>query len=803
MLKKVVSVLTVGSIEVDPRASSAFRVRLATSRLLVACLLVIGIASAVASGQTPNASRRVAGVVVDQTGAAVSGAKVVVARAANPVGQTESGADGSFSFTLPADRYTLSISAPGFNTSTEPVDLSGGDREYAALVLNISASAAIVTISGDQPYAPASITSATKTSTPLLDVPQSVSVVKREQIADQMMTSIADVVRYVPGVTAHQGENNRDDVVIRGNRSSADFYRDGVRDDVQYYRDLYNLESVEALKGPNAMAFGRGGGGGVINRVTKEAGFAPHRAFSVNGGSNYNRRLTGDIGQPLGKRTAFRLNGVYENSDSFRKFVRLNRVGLNPTFTFLPDAKTRVTVSYEFFRDRRTADRGITSFQGRPAEMPISTFYGDPEKSRVAANVNIVSGSIDRVFGNLIFRNRTNYGDYDRFYQNYVPGTVNAAKTLVTLTAYNNATRRRNFFNQTDLIYSLNTGRIKHTIVGGTEFGDQLTTNFRMTGYFNNVTTSYLAPYSDPEISVPITFRQSATDANNHLRLGLGAAYIQDQIEISRYIQVTAGVRFDYFGLKYFNDRTGEHLRRIDRLVSPRFGVVLKPFAAMSIYGSYSMSHLPSSGDQFASLTTVTQQVKPERFTNYEVGAKWDIRRGLSVTAAAYRLDRSNTRSTDPNNPLAIIQTGKQRSEGFEAGLTGSLTRKWIVSGGYAYQNARITSATAAALAGKQVGQVPHNTLSLWNKYAVTNKLSAGLGLVYRSDMFAAVDNTVILPGYVKADAALFYNISENWRLQAHFENITNVRYYANADSNTNITPGTPRGVKVGLTARF
>jgi catecholate siderophore receptor len=302
---------------------------------------------------------------------------------------------------------------------------------------------------------------------------------------------------------------------------------------------------------------------------------------------------------------------------------------------------------------------------------------------------------------------------------------------------------------------------------------------------------------------VPVTWRQNATDADNHLRLNLGAAFVQDQVEFTKWLQAIVGVRYDHFGLTYHNNRNGQELSRVDRLVSPRFGLVVKPVTAVSLYGSYSVSYLPSSGDQFSSLTAITQQVKPEKFTNYEGGLKWDIRPGLFLSSAVYRLNRTNTRATDPNDPTRIIQTGSQRTDGFEVGLSGNITRAWTMTGGYSWQNARITSATTAAVAGKQVGQVPHNNLSLWNKYNFTSKFAAGLGLIYRSDMFATVDNTVVVPGYLKADAAVYYTISEHWRLQANIENITNKRYFVNADSNTNISPGAPRSVKLGLTARF
>ncbi len=744
------------------------------------------------------------GRVLDQNHAAVAGAKVtVVAEGQATAYSAITDQNGEFSLTLEPAEYTVKISANGFSEFSQAFNIRQNNSDSLEIVLSVAGSSATVNVVDAGDYQTKTVTSATKTITPLRDVPQAITVITKEQFTDQAFQSLGDAFRYTPGLAVHQGENNRDQVIIRGQNTSADFFLNGVRDDVQYYRDPYNLERLETLKGPSALVFGRGGGGGVINRVTKEADFSPLREISLTGGSFYNRRITGDFDQPFGNRTAFRLNGVYENSDSFRRFVFLRRFAINPTVTFVPDSKTRITLSYEFARDRRTADRGITSFQGRPADIPISTYYGNPDDSFVKSNVNIFSGAIDHQIGKLNIHNRTTYGDYDRMYQNYVPGAVNVAKTLVALSAYNNATKRKNLFSQTDLTYNTSTGRIRHTLLGGFELGRQLTDNFRNTGFFNNTATTVNVAYSNPITTTPVTFRQSATDANNHLKTNLAAVYVQDQIELSRYVQVIAGLRFDYFDLKYHNNRNNDNLRRIDNLVSPRVGVVLKPITELSIYGSYTVSYLPSSGDQFSSLTTITQQVKPEKFQNYEIGVKWDIRRNLAITSALYRLNRTNTRSIDPNNPTAIIQTGSQRTNGFEAGLTGNILPKWSVSGGYAYQNAFITSATTAAIAGKQVGQVPHNTFSLWNKYQFTSKLGAGLGIISRSKMFAAVDNTVTLPGYARVDGAVFYSFNEHWRLQANVENLFNKRYILNADSNTNISPGSPFGIRVGLIARF
>lgn len=743
------------------------------------------------------------GRVLDPNRAAVAGALITAQTGGRALSSAVSDGKGEFSLTLEPGEYTLRVTAEGFTDALQTIDPKQLGADSLEIVMQVAASSATVTITDGASYLTEAIGSATKTLTPVRDIPQSITIVSKDQIREQAMVSIADVVTYVPGITAHQGENNRDQIVIRGNSTSADFFLNGVRDDVQYYRDLYMVDRVEALKGPNALVFGRGGGGGVINRVSKEAGFVRSREIALQGGSFGNKRFTIDLDEPLGRTVAFRINGLYENSDSFRRYVNLQRYGINPTITIAPGSQTRITLGYEHFYDKRIADRGIPSFQGRPADTPISTYFGNPTDSPVRVGVNLVSAAIDNQVAGLNIRNRTLFGDYDRYYQNYVPGALTADKTRVTISAYNNATKRRNVFSQTDLTFDFSTGSIRHNFLAGAEVGRQLTDNLRNTGFFNNAATSILVPYDNPTTDIPITFRQSATDANNHLQTKLAAAYVQDQIEFSRHLQLIAGLRFDYFDLQFHNNRTDDDLRRIDRLVSPRVGIVVKPIDILSIYGSYSVSYLPSSGDQFSSLTAITQQVRPEKFNNYEVGAKWDLRRALFLTMAVYRLDHTNTRATDANDPTRIVQTGSQRTNGFEIGLNGSITRDWRISGGYAYQDAIITNATTAARAGAQVAQVPHHTLSFWNHYQILPKLAAALGVIHRSDMFAAVDNTVILPGYTKVDAAVYYSLTERWRLQANLENLFNRKYYLNADGNNNISPGRPRGLRLGLIARF
>ena len=744
------------------------------------------------------------GRVLDPSGMPVAGAHITVDPApslsASPAAVSDAG--GEFTLAISPTTRAIRITAPGFDELSVPTTTAWiGDR--SDFTLRIAALRESVSVSGASGYAVGAIGSATRSPTPLRDVPQAITVVTRELMSDQLMTSIADVTRYTPGITAHQGENNRDDLVIRGNRSSADFFLNGVRDDTQYYRDLYNLERVEALKGPNAMIFGRGGGGGLLNRVTKEASLEPLRDVSLQAGAYGSARFTGDINHPVGKTVALRMNGMFQHSGSFRDGVDLERGAINPTITFLPSSRTKVTAAYEYLRDVRVADRGITSFQGRPAAVNPSTFYGNAEDSHVRAQVNLASAFVEHRWSGVTLRNRAMVGRYNRFYQNYVPGAATADRAQVALTAYNNASDRTNLFNQTDVLIAASTRSVRHTLLAGVEVGQQTTDNFRQSGFFNNSAASILVPFERPTTTLPVTFRQNATDADNHVRAKVTEGYLQDQAEVSRHLQLVGGVRVDRFDLQYRNNRDGARLTRVDTLVSPRMGVVIKPTVPLSVYGSYSVSHLPSSGDQFSSLTIVTQQLEPERFKNLELGAKWDVLRSLSLTAAVYRLDRTNTRSTDPNDPTRVVQTGSQRTNGFEFAANGQLTPLWRLAGGYAYQDASVTRATVNARVGATPGQVPRHTLSLWNNYQFHKRLAAAIGIVHRTDMFAAVDNTVTLPGYTEADAALFVTLRRGVRLQANVENLFDVRYFINADSNTNISPGSPRALRVSLSAAF
>lgn len=668
-----------------------------------------------------------------------------------------------------------------------------------------------VTAENTNRYAAASTSTATKTNTLLRDVPQSITVITNELIKDQSVRSIGDAVRYVPGVGISQGEGNRDALVFRGNRSTGDFFTDGIRDDVEYYRDLYNMERIEVLKGANGMIFGRGGSGGVVNRVSKQAHWNPVQEFTFQGGSFNQKRMTADVGYVINDIAAVRLNALFEDSDSFRDDVNLMRLGISPTVTIKPTQRTKIVASMERFNDHRTADRGITSFRGQPVDVSRSQFFGDPRRSHANVDVLAFNSLIEHKFeSGITLQNRTNYATYDKLYQNvFANGGLNGVTGLVSLGAYNNTTTRENVFNQTNLLYTLNTGPVAHTLMAGIEVGRQETHNRRETGLFNNnlATTNWLVPFSNPITHVPITFRTRDSggdiDALNRSVVNVTSLYIQDQIEIIPQLQAIAGVRYDLFEVD-FQQKNGarDHLKTRDDLIAPRFGLIYKPITPVSIYASYSQAYVPRAGDQLTALNVTVETLRPEKFTTLETGIKWDIRPDLAFTAAVYQLDRTNVINSIVGGQTFL--TKGQRTEGVEVSLAGKITANWNVMGGYAYQTGEITSdILGVAKKGASVAELPRHTFSMWSRYDFTPSIGAALGVIHRGSMYSSLTNQVVLPDFTRVDAALFAQFSKRFRGQLNIENVFNTKYFASAQNDFNITPGSPIAVRASLIAGF
>ncbi len=268
-------------------------------------------------------------------------------------------------------------------------------------------------------YIATGTSTATKTNTPLIDIPQSITVITKQQAEDRGSFTVGEALRYVPGIAVAQGEGHRDQISIRGQVTTADFFVDGVRDDIEYFRDLYNVETIEVLKGPAAMIFGRGGGGGVVNRVTKKANGERIREVTATAGSFERARTTIDVGDKISPDAAFRLNAMYENSENFRDFFELERYGINPTLAFRVSDQTKISMSYEYFNDGRTIDRGVPSLNGRPFRGPIESFYGNPDESQSEFAGHTATATIEhRTDFGLNLRNHSFYANYEKFYSN-------------------------------------------------------------------------------------------------------------------------------------------------------------------------------------------------------------------------------------------------------------------------------------------------------------------------------------------------------------------------------------------------
>lgn len=690
----------------------------------------------------------------------------------------------------------LLISTAMLTVATPAIAAEGEDVSEAPTI--------IVTGHSDGYDATNSVT-ATKTDTPLIDVPQTISVVTRQQLDDQAQHSMADVLRYVPGTTVGQGEGNRDQITIRGQNSTADFFVDGVRDDVQYFRNLYNIERVEVLKGPYALIFGRGGGGGIINRVQKapsaEKQFGAVAA-SLNSFGNWD--VSADLNAPLTENAAVRLNAFYENLENHRDYFGGERYAFNPYIAANLGEGWTVGLSYEYVKDDRVTDRGIPSLACvqpcTPGPLPGNrdTFFGVPGVNRTGVEAHLIKTRLDgKLAENLSWSTTLLYGHYDKYYTNiFANGAATSPTGTVALSVYADPTKRENVIAQTNLVWDIALGGIDNKVLLGVEYGQQDSANRRFNAVLSATSIS-LANIVYPTVSFTTLARN--TDSN----VSFFSAYAQNQISFGPHVDVVVGLRYDRFDIDGtdFIPNPDRNFGRVDEKVSPRLGLILKPQENMSIYGSYSQSFLPRSGDQFLALTTAQQNLAPEKFTNVELGGKWDVRPDLSATVALFRLDRTNATTPDPANPLATINIGETRTKGVELGITGRIAQHWQVSGGYTYQDAKLRGNASVRLA-----QVPKHQFALWNRYNFSQVFGAGLGLIRQSAQFAAIRTsaaTTRLPGFTRVDAAVFFNASEAVQFQLNVENLFDRTYFADAHNNNNISTGAPFNARLSARIKF
>jgi len=654
-------------------------------------------------------------------------------------------------------------------------------------------------------YVATNSVTATKTDTPLIDVPQTISVVTRQQLDDQAQHSMADVLRYVPGTTVGQGEGNRDQITIRGQNSTADFFVDGVRDDVQYFRNLYNIERVEVLKGPYALIFGRGGGGGIINRVQKAPSAEQQYVgvtSSVNSFGNWD--VAADINTPLSGTAALRVNAFYENLDNHRDAFGGERYAFNPYLAAELGDGWQAGLSYEYVKDDRVTDRGIPSLACTqpctPGPLPGNrdTFFGVAEVNHTGLEAHLLKARLDGdLTDKLKWSTTLLYGHYDKFYSNvFANGPATALAGTVALSGYSDPTKRENLIAQSNLVWDVAVGGVENKVLLGLEYGQQHSANQRRNAVLS-LSALNLSAIAYPTATFPTVNRDSTSGVT------FFSAYAQNQISIGQHVDIVVGLRFDRFDIEGtdFAPNPDRPFARVDEKVSPRLGLILKPQENVSIYGSYSQSFLPRSGDQFLALSAVQENLAPEKFTNVELGAKWDVRPGLSTTLALFQLDRTNATTPNPADPTTTINIGETRTKGLEFGVTGRIARHWQISGGYTFQDAKLRGNEFVRLS-----QVPKHQFAVWNRVDVTSQIGAGIGVIRQSAQFAAIRTTAAttrLPGYTRVDAALFFNVTESFQVQFNVENLLNATYFADAHNNNNISPGAPRNARLSARLKF
>ncbi len=704
----------------------------------------------------------------------------------------------------------LLLSAAGFTSIGQEANPSGPVQPEAGSIETLDD----IVVTGQSLYSDQAV--ALKSPTLILNVPQSLSLVTAEQIEEQGFNSIRDVVDYTPGVTTSQGEGHRDAVVFRGVRSTAAFFINGVRDDVQYYRPLYNVEQVEILRGPNALLFGRGGTGGIINRVQKKGVIGTdftNGQLTVDTFGGYSVQADGNVA--VTENSALRVNVMVEHLENHRDFFDGDRYGINPVYKINLSDNTTLDLSYEYVDHERFIDRGIpTGADGTPIEAFEDTFFGDTDLNTTELEAHLFRAALQHRFSdNLKIRLDGFYGDYDKLYENFYPSAYDAVNTpdRVTLDGYLDTTQRENLILSGDVVAAFETGGIRHNLVTGVEFIDTQNDNDRYNSFFPTnpgnpdvetflIGNQVLRNGAGISVNGP-TQNDFTVDLNDDTSSDVTtySFYTQDEIEVHEQLLLVLGARFDSFEIEALNQKTGTTRSRTDDEVSPRLGLIYKPQPSVSLYVSYSETFLPRSGEQFATITDETAALDPDIFENLEGGIKWDIRPGLNLTATVFELEKSSPETG--KDDAAALEIVKSTVNGFETQLQGALTDNWTVSAGYSYLDGEVEGSGDDA--GNRPRELPEHMFSIWNTYQVSEKLGLGLGLIYQDETFIDSGNDTRLPSYTRVDAAAYYTLSDDLRLQVNIENLTDELYFPNAHADHQATVGAPIHARFALIGSF
>ena len=645
---------------------------------------------------------------------------------------------------------------------------------------------------------------ALKTLVPIIDVPQTLSIVTDDEIRKQGFRELGDIVRYTPGVNTSQGEGHRDSIVFRGIRSTADFYLDGVRDDVQYYRSLYNLEQVEILRGPNALLFGRGGTGGIINRVTKKAILAEQfGSFDMGADSFGAFDFAVDYNLSTGEKSALRINFHSDTLENHRDYYDGDRYGFNPTLRLEISPATTLDLSYEHADHERFIDRGVPTLNGEPVEAFEEIVFGDTDTNLQTLRADIYRANLSHDFsdtrkGNLVVQ----YSDFAKLYKNYYASGYSGGDTF-TADGYLDPTERTNLIISGNIVNEFQTGSARHTLLVGAEIIDTENENYRYNTFF--ITTE-----DDNEvfnITRPINFGVNAAGirtyndftadlkSSTESDIEVTSIYIQDQIVVTDNFKVLLGGRLDNFDITVRDIKKGTSESREDEEFSPRVGLIYKPQENISLYVSYAESFLPRSGEQFKKLDANAARLDPDVYESTEVGVKWDIRPGLSFTASYFDSEQTiATRDSDTGENSEIV--GLQ-VDGIELELKGQVTEKLSLAIGYS----DLDGETAK---GGEPREIPEYTASLWATYEVNDRFGIGLGITSQGESNIKNDKPgLILPDYTRLDFAAYYDLADDLSIQLNVENVTDELYFPHSHSTHQASVGEPLNARISLRKTF
>lgn len=657
---------------------------------------------------------------------------------------------------------------------------------------------------------------ALRTPTPISEVPQSLTIVTLDQFTLQGVSSLGDIIQYTPGVSVSQGEGHRDAFVFRGVRSTADFFIDGIRDDMQYYRPLYNIEQIEILRGPNALYFGRGGTGGVLNRVTRKAligtDFTGFQS-SVDSFGEYSLQL--DHNLAVNEKVSVRTNLLYENLQNHRDFYDGERIGINPTARFQLGDATVLDLSYEYIDHERFIDRGIpTGSNGRPVKSFKDIVFGDPELNLDTLDAHVLHAALQHRFSDsLKGQFSAFYGDYDKMYQNFYVSGYDQANTpdVVTLDGYIDTTQRQSLILTGHLTGEFEAAGVDHLLMFGAEYIDTANDNDRFNSFWDRSLEDTERFIIERPLSLRggtgvnadglVTTNDYTVDLNDDTEADVSvySFFIKDRISLSRQWDLVLGARFDSFEIKVFDVPANEILTRTDQEVSPRGGIVFKPKDNISLYASYSESFLPRSGEQFASINGTTSRLDPDTYSNMEVGLKWDFYERLSLTASIFENTQSSPQVAD-NDP-ATLDVIDSETTGFEFQLQGQVADWWFISAGYSFLDGEQVDRSGPS--GLRPRELPEHMFSMWNNFRATDKLGLGIGVTYQAESYINNGNTAVLPSYTRLDAMMYYDLSENLRLQLNVENLTDKLYFPNAHSTHQASVGAPINARLTVIGQF